>query len=81
MILFDACTHLGEHYDRCHLDLAGKALGLEVVPVLASGTLSRHAIEELVNGPSCLGGAREGVVIKPQDTRPGRPKAKLVGDA
>lgn len=80
IVLFDVQIG-GEYGPRGLVNACASALGLEAVQLLAPpGRYSPADIEKLVEGPSQLGGAREGVVIKRAAGGPDRMKAKVVGN-
>lgn len=72
----------GGYFARESVEAYSDMFGLEVVALLGSGRMSASDVEDLVVGPSALGGcAREGVVVKTKRGGHGRMKAKIVGDA
>ncbi len=65
IMLFDVVTPTGERVPRVSLMQWADLLGIEAVPLLASGQLGPDPIRDLLNTRSVLGGHNiEGIVIK-----------------
>jgi len=81
LVVFDAQLD-GGYFDRVSVEALADELGLEVVPLIApTGLYTSSDLEKLVEGPSMLGGPREGIVIKRVGGGADRAKAKWVGKA